>query len=631
MKMSATHPYRLKEVPVSAYLFVAVLAFRLYGLAKLTESQFLLPNAGDMQFYDDWALRILRGNWTDHTAFYGLPLYAYVLAAIYWVCGHNPFVPGFLQAGLDAGTAVLVYQMGALVFAPADETSALRRAQRGKLIGLLAAIGWACFQPAQAYSIILMPTAWLVFVFWFVVWQIVKRQQVPALRMLLLLGGLMGFTAMGIATILFFVPLLLAALFLRWKGSFARRVAGAGVIMAGLFLGTSPAWIHNCFIARDPVFLSAHGGINFWIGNNPDANGYPRFPPGLHAGQAAMLQDSINAAESAAGHPLKRAEVSEFWSHKARNYIAGHPLDWVGLLLTKLRNFWSAFRYDDLSIVTDLREHRVILPGISFGLIAAFGIPGMLLGWRRSPVSRWVTAAILLQMAALMPVFVTERYRLPIVPGLLICATFGLLMFWQSLVQTRYSQSVIYLTLLGLATVFVSWPQGNPALWALDSYNSGIQALELGREALDRHQPDAAAADFATANTKLQKAFAYVPDNAELNFALGELRQVEGQITEAKSFYATALQSDPRHERAFNNLGLIALDEQHYPLAESFFRRSLEVDPTSAKTHFLLGKTFWAAGQREPARREVDIAIALSPSQREFRDLRDQITRPESP
>ena len=65
-----------------------VLALRLYGLAKLTESQFLLPSAGDMQFYNDWALRILRGNWTDHTAFYGLPLYAYLLAAIYWVCGH---------------------------------------------------------------------------------------------------------------------------------------------------------------------------------------------------------------------------------------------------------------------------------------------------------------------------------------------------------------------------------------------------------------------------------------------------------------------------------------------------------------------------------------------------------------
>ncbi len=147
MKWSAIFPFRLKNVTVSAWLFVAVLAFRLYGLARLTESQFLLPHAGDMQFYNDWALRILGGNWTDHAAFYGLPLYAYLLAAIYWVCGHNPFVPGFLQACLDAGTAVLIYRIGALVFAPAGEKPLLHdpalgkiyRPARGNRLGLLSA------------------------------------------------------------------------------------------------------------------------------------------------------------------------------------------------------------------------------------------------------------------------------------------------------------------------------------------------------------------------------------------------------------------------------------------------------------------------------------------------------------
>jgi hypothetical protein len=108
------------------------------------------------------------------------------------------------------------------------------------------------------------------------------------------------------------------------------------------------------------------------------------------AGQAAMLQDSIDAAESAAGHPLKRGEVSRYWSAKARDYIERSPAAWLRLLALKLRTFWSAFQYDDLSIITILREQKVTLPGIYFGLVAAFALPAMVLGWKAVPAGRWV-------------------------------------------------------------------------------------------------------------------------------------------------------------------------------------------------------------------------------------------------
>ena len=618
----------------AAYLFGAVFLLRVLALARLTSSPFLLPTQGDMHFYNDWAQRILAGQFTDHLAFYGLPLYAYGLALLYKVFGYNPFIPGFLQAVLEAGTAVLIYQIATRLMVKSRTPDALSPRQIA-VIAWVAGMGWGVFVPAAAYAVILMPTAWLIFAFWFVVWRIVRTENAPSVTEYLLLGLLLGVTAMAVATILFLAPLLWAASFKKWRledgARWRRRITAAALLLSGIVAGASPCWIHNYFTARDPVFLSAHSGINFWIGNNPDANGYPRFPPGLHAGQAAMLQDSITAAEAAAGRPLKRAEVSRFWSSKARSYITNHPAEWLGLLLTKVRNFWGAFRYDDLSIITSLREHHVILPGFYFGLAAAFGIPGMLLAWRRSPVARWVIAAILLHMAALLPVFVTERYRLPIVPGLLACAVFGLAAFWQSLVLAQYFRVATYLCLLGVAIALVSWPQRSPALWALDPYNSGIQALELGRESLDRNQPAAAATNFAVANRKLEVAFAYVPDNAELNFALGELRQVEGQTAQAKSFYASTLQIDPRHERAFNNLGILALEEQRYPMAESFFRHSLEVDPKNGKTHFLMAKVLVAAGQRESAQREIEIALRLNPTQREFHELRDQMIRQAAP
>src|SRR5882762_1198780 len=455
-------------------IFFGVFVLRLWALVRLTHSSLLLPSRGDMHFYNDWAKDILHGQFSQHLAFYGLPGYAYLLAFLYKFFGENPFVPSFLQAGIEAGVAVLIYQICFRVLDSVASTLFVNT----RLVGLFAALGWAFFAPAQAYSVVLMPTTWFVFVFWFVVWRIVRRTGAPGVAECFLLALLIGLTATAVATVLAVVPLIFAALFKADPAVWRNLIARVVVVFAGLALGTSPCWIHNYFIAKDPVLLSAHSGINFWIGNNPEATGYPRFPPGIRAGQAAMLQDSITQAEAAAGRSLKHEEVSGYWSDKARTYIASHPGDWLALLARKLRNFWSAFQYDDLSIITSLREQNVIFPGISFGLVAAFAIPGIFLGWAQAPRSRWVLAAILLSMFALLGVFITERYRLVAVPGLLIFAALGLSILRKAFAAREFKNAAIYLALLTLATIFVAWPQQDRSLWALDAYNSGWQALE---------------------------------------------------------------------------------------------------------------------------------------------------------
>ncbi len=594
------------------YIFLSVFLFRLLALVRLTESQFLLPSGGDMHFYNEWALRILRGEWTEGAAFYGLPLYAYLLAGIYKVFGYSPFVPGLLQAACEGGTAVLLYKLGGYLFPGTGEGGGFTR-QRGKIIGALAAAGWAFFVPAQGYSIILMPTAWLVFVFWFVVWQVVHRAEFPNRWLLLALGTLIGVTAMGIATILFLVPLLLAALFLRWSASLSERAIGVTLILAGVLLGASPASLHNYFVARDPVFLSAHSGVNFWIGNNPVATGYPKFPPGLRAGQEAMLKDSITSAEKAAGRSLKRSEVSAYWGQKADDWIRGHPGEAMSLLGRKMTNFWSAFRYDDISVITSLREQGIILPGIGFGLVAALALPGLLFACRRFPNTRWIAAAIFLHMASLLTVFVTERYRLAAVPGLLLFASFGIWELWQSLARARYGTAVLFLAALFGTTAFVSMPQKDSTLWALDTFNSGLQALDAER--------------LAVAKQKLDLAYAYSPDNAEINFAQGNLHVALGDSNSAKGYYFAALRLDPAHSGAFNNLGVLALEESRWELAARFFRHALEVAPDNAKVYFLLARAEMKAGRRAEAEDAIARALALEPERPEFQALREEMSR----
>jgi Tfp pilus assembly protein PilF len=591
------------------FVFVGVLTLRLWDLARLAHSSLLLPSRGDMHFYNHWAREILGGHFAQPFAFYGLPGYAYFLAFLYKIFGENPFVPGLIQAAADAGTAALIYAICLRLFASVRSTS--RAAAR--IIALIAALGWALFVPAEAYSAVLMPTSLFVFVFWLVVWRSVRTELAPKTIECFLLALLAGLTATAVATILAVVPLLAAVVLMETRKELSSRktLAKLTALAIGLALGTSPCWIHNFIVAKDPVILSAHSGINFWIGNNPEANGYPRFPPGLRAGQAAMLQDSITQAEAAAGRPLKRAEVSAYWSSKTKSYIKEHFGNWLKLLAQKIRNFWSAFQYDDLSIVTILREQRVILPGISFGLVAAFAVPGIFLASRFAPRSRWILAAVLLSMFSLLSVFVTERYRLVAVPGLLIFAAFGLFMFVEALTAKQFRRVAVYLALVFGSTIVVAWPQRNPSLWALDAYNSGWQALESNNLAL--------------AEKKLALAHAYVFDNAETLFALGNLRLAQNNPAAAESFYRAVLDLDPKHKGAFNNLGVIALDSKQYSEAEKWFRRADDVDPRNAKTHFLLAKTLLAKNDRGAARVEIENALELNRDQPEFNELKREI------
>ncbi len=560
-----------------------------------------------MQFYDDWAKQILHGRWSDHQAFYGLPLYPFLIALLYGVFGYSPFVPGFFQACLDAGTAVLIYKITVRIMTRRPH----RPSKAANVTGVLAAAGWALFVPAEAYSSILMPTAGAVFVFWMLVWLIVGTEAAPSPRQCLISGLVIGFSAMGVATLLFVIPLFLAAIFLR-RTNAARPAIAAALLLAGVLAGTAPCWIHNWSVARDPVFLSAHGGINFWLGNNPDATGYPHFP-GLHAGQGQMLRDSIEQAETAAGRTLKRSEVSRYWSNKARDYIFTNPGAWMKLLGRKIANFWNAFEYDDLGVIANLRAHGVLFPRIRFGLVAALGLAGAIAAWRPFTASRWILAAVVLQLVAVLPVFVTERYRLPAVPGLLILAALGLQRVWHHVVGRKYLVVAVQLVIVTASAAFVTLPRHDRSLWALEDYNAGRLALEAN--------------DLTAAENRLLRARASVADNPEIILALGNLRLAQGNRAEAVALYEAALRLDPRHKSALNNLGVIALEDRRLADAKEFFRRALEQDPQNAKTHYLLAKTELALGNIAGARTALAQALEREPDRPEYRELKEEIER----
>lgn len=624
--MRRLRPQIPRSLGIAHALFAAVFLFRLVRLFEFGASPHFLPGSGDMRFYDDWAQRIAGGQLTDYLPFFGLPLYPYLLALFYKVVGYTPFIAALLQALADAFTATLIYQSSVAVFrwlpgatTPDREMEALLLRCRSQIIGVMAAIGWALFVPAAAYSLVVMPTALAVAVFWLAIGWILKQSATPGPGRAFRWGALIGLAATGVATTLFALPIMLAAIFLKPPKTHPRpshwrpRLGAAVLLLLGAGIGTAPCWLHNCLVARDPAFLSTHGGINFWIGNNRDAKGYPNFPAGMRAEQAAMLHDSTVLAEAELGRPLHRSEVSAFWSAKAKSFIAAHPGPWLRLLCQKVLNFWNAFEYDDLGVIIKLRELGAVWPGLHFGVVAALAIPGVFLGLRAFPASGWILTGILAQMASVLPVFVTERYRLAAVPGLLIFAAYGLWRLGDALLAGRVRTIALYFAFVASSTVFVSLPRTDPALWALGAFTSGRHALETG--------------DLARAEQELQRARAYVPDNPETNFALGNLRLAQSNRAEAKLFYENTLRLNPKHKGALNNLGLLLLEQDQPASAMEYFRQALEQEPQEGKTLYLLARAQRAVGDIPNARISIERALKREPKREEYRQLHDELGR----
>lgn len=611
-------PTRKFALPFSAVTWVFLLTFavRLVVLIRFSHSAHFLPGSDDMKFYNDWALRIAGGEFTDGKAFYGLPGYAYCVAAIYKLMGGpNLFAVGLIQVVFEGAIAALLYKTAALAFTPSEAGKAAE--MRPRVIGWLAALAWTFFLPAQAFSIILMPTVWLVLAFYTCVWWLVKTHASSWWRPWLGLGLACGAVAMMVATILFLVPLMLIAIFLTvergraWRVRLPRIAAAAALLVSGLYVGASPAWIHNYFIAREPVMLSAHSGINLWIGNNPAATGYPKMPPGIRASQEELLRDSITLAEQAAGRRLARAEVSKYWSERANGYIRENRPAWLRLMGVKFGNFWNAYQYDDLSLIKLLRDDGILLPGLRFGIVAALGLAGLVpVAWR-FPRARWVAAAVLLHMCALLPVFVTERYRLAAVPGLMLLGAGGLWMLWENLTRGRWLPAGVYVAVALGASWFVSIPRRDTGLWSLDYYKAGIRALEAG--------------DLERSQRNLETAFAYVQDSASIHFALGNLWLARNDPTRAKVYYRHAITLQPQHAGTLNNLGVLALDEKRWELAEKFFAAAIAAEPEVAKTHYQLARARFEKGDLAGARTALDTALRMRPQQREFLELREKL------
>jgi tetratricopeptide (TPR) repeat protein len=175
------------------------------------------------------------------------------------------------------------------------------------------------------------------------------------------------------------------------------------------------------------VPVGASGGVNFWIGNNPESDGVTAVVPGTRADWWGGYYDAIALAEKDRGRKLTLAEVSDYYFERGFQFIRTQPGPAWRLMTRKLQMFWGAGeRANDKFIYFfwQLAKMKYVpLPG--FWLVAPLAMLGGVLLWRRRSDLAMFYLFVAFYSIGVVAFFVNARFRLPIVPVLTLFAAYA--------------------------------------------------------------------------------------------------------------------------------------------------------------------------------------------------------------
>ena len=606
-------------------IFAVAFAVRLFHIWQLKPTPFFDTLLGDANGYDQWAQRLAAGDWIGSEVFYQAPLYPYFLGVVYAIFGRDLLIVRVIQALIGSASCVLLGLAGQRLFS--------------KRVGMAAGLALALWAPAIFFDSLLQKSVLDMFFMCLSLWLIAR---------IVADSGASGFSRIVLGTSMALLSLsrenglLLVAVVAVWLWvSEQRRIL---YFVAGLVLVFTPVVIRNYSIDHRFYLTTSQFGSNFYIGNNPNADGtYASIRFGRGSPEYERI-DAKEVAEQSVGHSLAPAEVSSFWFGKAMDFITSQPGTWLKLEGRKVRLLFNRSEMIDTEAQESYAEFstplRVLGWFTHFGILVPLAVIGLIATWadRRR---LWIIYALMFTYAASVVMFyVFARYRYPLVPLLLLFATapFDLRVrndIAHSLAQGNSRKWLAAAAVLVVA-IFANWPALNPTLMkAITENNLGTALLDQKRydEAIAHHQrairlrPDyalgynnlgaaqRAAGRLDDAIASYRKALEIMPDFAGASYNLANAQLEQGKAGDSVESFRRALAANPNSVEAHNNLGIALANSGDINGAIAEFRATLQIDERSVQAHRNLGNMLYDMGQRAEGIAHLERAIEIAPDQ----------------
>ena len=285
------------------------------------------------------------------------------------------------------------------------------------------------------------------------------------------------------------------------------------------------------------LLVSANAGINFYLGNNADADRTSVLRPGL------AWEDLVTSPPPAARQG--RVAWDRWFGARGFAWVREHPLEFVAGLGKKTLQYSSAHPIDrNLDVRGFESRSRLLRTAPDYAWLAPWIPLGLLVAWRRRGASRLAALFWLANAVATVLFFVTERYRIDAAPAAILLALAAMAELGCWLKRRPGSLPIPVAAALVVAGFVLAF--GN---------FGGIRSLYPARAATLEGTAFYAEGNYERAADRLQAAVAEDSTDADAQYQLGSAFLKQNRLPEALGAYERAHRLVPRNPKPLFNAG----------------------------------------------------------------------------
>jgi len=405
--------------------------------------------------------------------------------------------------------------------------------------------------------------------------------------------------------LLFYVAALgwVIGLYLR-RFSWKRLSLLSGGAVAGMALIFVPVVIRNHSLTRHWILFPLSGGLNFYIGNNPEAERTVAIRPGDQ-----WYQLTVSPRREGVFYA---SEGPRYFYKKSFEYIRNRPVAFLNGLARKTELLFSAreiprnidiYLFRKYSVVLGMLVWRMGGFGFPMGIIIPFALFGAVINFRRFRRLACLYLYVATYSISIVLFFVSSRYRLPLLPVLCLFAASGICCICDEFRRNNYLRIIGSLAALAVMFIYCNRFMKIPE----DAVNFESELyMALGTVHLERGER-------GQGEYYLKKSVDADPQNADAHNLLGVLKLQKGEVDGAREEFAKTLEIQSRHVGAFKNLGRLYQRMQKWDKSRDYYLRAAELDPGSDEIHSDLASLYENTGDLPEAAREYWKALELKP------------------